>query len=72
VGAGLLAENYEGAPEDSSKPWREESSRDCNLRMLRGGSWGHLPRLVRSAYRGALEPDSRHYFLGFRLARDLY
>jgi formylglycine-generating enzyme required for sulfatase activity len=38
-------------------------------RVLRGGSWFHLGRLCRSAYRYAFHPDARNDFFGFRLAR---
>jgi formylglycine-generating enzyme required for sulfatase activity len=38
-------------------------------RVVRGGSWGSLPRNARSAYRGSYAPGYRSGFLGFRAAR---
>ena len=38
-------------------------------RVIRGGSWSGIARLVRSARRGAYLPGSRNDYLGFRLAR---
>jgi formylglycine-generating enzyme required for sulfatase activity len=61
--------NYNGAPEeDGSKAWEEGG--DCNLRVIRGGSWGDGPGGARSAARSMLEPVTRSYALGFRLAQD--
>ena len=37
-------------------------------RVLRGGSWGNLPRDVRSAFRIRNSPADRDSNLGFRLA----
>jgi len=39
-------------------------------RVLRGGSWLDRTDLVRSAYRGRLDPTDRNNLLGFRLAQD--
>jgi formylglycine-generating enzyme required for sulfatase activity len=64
-------ENYAGAPEDGSKPWGEKGGGDCNLRVVRGGSWGSGPGYVRSATRDRGEPDDRGRDLGFRLAQDV-
>ena len=58
---------YSGAPGDGSA-WR---SGDCDLRVLRGGSWNELPRLVRSANRDKRESESRRVDIGFRVARTL-
>jgi formylglycine-generating enzyme required for sulfatase activity len=38
-------------------------------RVVRGGSWGRDPLLVRTAYRGHDGPALRHSKLGFRVAR---
>ena len=38
-------------------------------RVLRGGSFFHLPRLGRAAYRHIVQPDNRNHSEGFRLAR---
>jgi formylglycine-generating enzyme required for sulfatase activity len=37
-------------------------------RVIRGGSWDCDPRYCRSAHRSRSAPDSRGYYLGFRLA----
>jgi formylglycine-generating enzyme required for sulfatase activity len=44
---------------------------DCSRRVVRGGSWGAGPRLLRSADRNWVEPDGRSGLLGFRPARTL-
>jgi formylglycine-generating enzyme required for sulfatase activity len=59
-------ESYNGAPVDGSA-WQSES---CKERIIRGGSWGSNPRLIRSAVRGG-SPYGRYNYVGFRLARDL-
>jgi formylglycine-generating enzyme required for sulfatase activity len=73
-------ESYEGAPTDGSV-WDEKdndhryqnsvdllvmSGNDDRNRLLRGGSWGSLPRNCRSALRNDDAPDPRYYVLGFR------
>jgi formylglycine-generating enzyme required for sulfatase activity len=40
-------------------------------RVVRGGAWDLLPRLLRSSSRDALPPDTRRDNLGFRLALTL-
>jgi formylglycine-generating enzyme required for sulfatase activity len=57
---------YSGAPTDGSA-W---VSGDCSEHVIRGGSLGHVPRLMRSAYRFKDLTDHRSVFLGFRVARD--
>jgi formylglycine-generating enzyme required for sulfatase activity len=37
--------------------------------VVRGGSWGHDARYLRSANRGGLGPDYRDTYVGFRLVR---
>jgi formylglycine-generating enzyme len=41
-----------------------------SYRVLRGGSWGNDPGLVRSAYRGGDTPTRRDDLFGFRCAQD--
>jgi formylglycine-generating enzyme required for sulfatase activity len=60
-------ENYIGAPADSAA-W---TTGDCSRRVARGGSWGNLPRFVRSADRVGVATVSRLYGLGFRVVRTL-
>jgi formylglycine-generating enzyme required for sulfatase activity len=61
-------ENYEGAPKDGGA-WT--GSGECNLRVLRGGSWDSTPNWARSADRNWGIPDNRDIFWGFRIAQDL-
>jgi formylglycine-generating enzyme required for sulfatase activity len=60
--------NYSGAPVDGSA-WITT----CNggIRVLRGGSWGSNPQILRSAVRIGNQPDVRDYLGGFRVARTL-
>jgi formylglycine-generating enzyme required for sulfatase activity len=44
---------------------------DCSLRVLRGGSWGNDPDWLRSAYRIRSTSTGRYNYFGFRLARTL-
>jgi len=63
-------ESYQYVPSDSSA-WRESHEGDCNLRVLRGGSWRDEADDLRSAaryYRG--DAESRFSIIGFRLAQD--
>jgi formylglycine-generating enzyme required for sulfatase activity len=57
--------HYFGAPADG-RPWRE--SAPPGRRVVRGGAWDYLPRLLRSAWRDGVSGDSRRDNLGFRLA----
>jgi formylglycine-generating enzyme required for sulfatase activity len=47
------------------------SSGYCTRRVLRGGSWDLIPRLLRSASRSRNDPANRNISLGFRVARTL-
>jgi formylglycine-generating enzyme required for sulfatase activity len=58
---------YGGAPSDGSA-W---SGGDCSKRVLRGGSWGNLPRLARAAYRNWSDSEDPYNNDGFRVARTL-
>ncbi len=60
-------DSYEGAPPDGSA-WMGEP---CGEHVIRGGSFMHLPRLMRSAYRFKDPLEHRSIPLGFRLARTL-
>ena len=44
---------------------------DCTRRVVRGGSWGSRPEIVRSAYRSWCAPTLRNLHNGFRVARTL-
>lgn len=57
-----------GNPSDGSA----RTSGECSSRVLRGGSWVHSPRDLRSARRAGGGPDDhRHSTFGFRVARML-
>jgi formylglycine-generating enzyme required for sulfatase activity len=58
---------YVGAPCDGSA-WL---SGDCERRVLRGGSWADVPRLLRCAARNRNGRDFRCNDYGFRVAADL-
>lgn len=59
-------DSYTGAPTDGSA-WVGDSS----LRVLRGGSWGKLPKFSRAAARHKFGTNYRDFSFGFRLARTL-
>ena len=59
--------NYKGAPADGSA-WVYGG--DVSRRMLRGGSWGSVPRDCRSACRYYAERDKRFLNTGFRVCCD--
>ena len=58
--------SYGGAPSDGSA-WE---SRECSLRVLRGGSWDDHPRYASAANRYHYSVGNRNYSEGFRLAQD--
>ena len=60
-------DDYAEAPSDGSA-WL---SGECYVRVLRGGSWGAPPRVLRVAYRGGITAGYRSNFVGFRVARTL-
>lgn len=60
-------DSYEEAPNDGSS-WEVGQ---CNLRVMRGGSWYDIPRLIRSASRYRHPADAAQNTWGFRLALDL-
>ncbi len=62
--------NFNGAPVDG-RAWEEARDSECSVRVLRGGSWNYPTRFVRSSNRDWNWPDTRHNFIGFRLARDM-
>jgi formylglycine-generating enzyme required for sulfatase activity len=57
--------NYVGAPADGL-PWQTAPS--PTLRVIRGGAWDYLPRLLRSAWRDGLGETKRRDNVGFRVA----
>jgi formylglycine-generating enzyme required for sulfatase activity len=61
-------DSYKGAPTDGSARVGKSRGR---IRVLRGGSWGVVPRRARVAYRDRDEPSIRIGSVGFRVARSL-
>ena len=53
---------YQGAPGDGSA-WIDAGTR----RVIRGGAWDYLPRLLRSSWRDALPETTRRDNVGFRI-----
>ena len=58
---------YRGAPSDGSA-WQMG---DCDVRVLRGGSWYNAPWSLRSAERIGDTSGPRDFLVGFRVARTL-
>ena len=58
-------DDYQSAPTDGGS-W--SSSRAKDARVLRGGSWLHLPGSCRCAHRLRSSPDSKSDAFGFRIA----
>ncbi|MBK9305599.1 MAG: SUMF1/EgtB/PvdO family nonheme iron enzyme [Nitrospira sp.] len=62
---------YEGAPNDGSA-WLETHEGNCQLRVLRGGSWSGTPVDLRASYRNCRGTTVyRNTDLGFRLVQDI-
>lgn len=59
-------DSYHEAPSDGSA-W--ETTDAGAERVVRGGSWGSVARLCRSAFRDRSAPADRNDYLGFRCAR---
>ncbi|MGI9478286.1 MAG: formylglycine-generating enzyme family protein, partial [Hyphomicrobiaceae bacterium] len=59
--------SYMGAPSNGTARQTEE----CNRRVVRGGSWYYVPRLLRSADRYELSLVKRRNDIGFRVGRTL-
>ena len=60
--------SYRGAPGDGAA-WNADAGAGC--RVIRGGAWDYLPRLLRSAWRDSLPQSCRRDNVGFRVALDL-
>jgi formylglycine-generating enzyme required for sulfatase activity len=60
-------DNYIRAPR-SADAWVNPG---CGRRVIRGGSWGSAPEMVRSAYRQGAAADLRSARVGFRIVREL-
>jgi formylglycine-generating enzyme required for sulfatase activity len=60
--------DYRGAPCDG-RAWTSLPA--SRLRVIRGGAWDYLPRLLRTAWRDSLPANERRDNVGFRIARTL-
>jgi formylglycine-generating enzyme required for sulfatase activity len=58
-------DSYHGAPTNGAT-W---TAGDCAWRVVRGGSWGFVPRSDRAAFRFGSASPVKYLQLGFRLAR---
>lgn len=58
--------NYAGAP-TNGRAWHEPND---HRRVIRGGAWDYLPRLLRSSWRDWRNADYRADNIGFRLVSD--
>jgi formylglycine-generating enzyme required for sulfatase activity len=59
--------DYHGAPADG-RPWTDAIH--GQRRVIRGGAWDYLPRLLRSAWRDWRPADFRADNIGFRVVTD--
>jgi formylglycine-generating enzyme required for sulfatase activity len=57
-------DNYE-APKDGIAV----TTSGCSSRVVRGGSWGYAPPILRASLRDGSAPDNQYDDLGFRVAR---
>ncbi len=62
--------SYEQAPTDGAA-WLERNGGNCQLRVVRGGSWTNAPEGLRASFRFGFFTVTRFYLLGFRLVQDL-
>jgi formylglycine-generating enzyme required for sulfatase activity len=65
----IYHDSYQGAPADGTAWIDSEGENSSRGRVVRGGSWIDLPRMLRSANRTKYEPDDRNDHLGFRVSR---
>ncbi len=69
--ADVWHESYQRAPADGSA-WTEAEGIDSSrARVIRGGSWYYVPRMLRSVNRHRYDPVVRVNGRGFRVARTL-
>ena len=66
--ADVWHDSYAGAPCDGSA-WADPA--DSPWRVVRGGGWDAMPRILRYAYRDWVHRSSRFDNVGFRVACDL-
>ncbi len=63
-----IAEWQAGADAGEAKSMLAWERGECGVRVLRGGSWGNRPGLLRSAFRVRSPADNRGSGLGSRIA----
>ena len=63
-------ESHSGAPSDGSARGGTERE-DCEMRVMRGGSWDNDPVYLRSASRYEFHTGNQYYSVGIRVARTL-
>lgn len=61
--------DYENAP-NGGIAWEDSNYRDCDLRILRGGSFIGDPYFLSSGGRSQIDSDYGYNYTGFRLAQD--
>jgi formylglycine-generating enzyme required for sulfatase activity len=59
--------SFRGAPAEGQS-W-EAGAESIELRVIRGGAWDYLPRLLRTAWRDFLHQQTRRDNVGFRVVR---
>ena len=64
-----VQDGYSSKYDESSPTTDPTGSKTGSARVIRGGSFGFTARYARSAYCFSDAPDSRDFFLGFRLLR---
>lgn len=64
-------DSYAGAPDDGSAWMNEGENVNCDLHVLRGGSWSGRPVDLRSGFRAKNQATVKTIFIGFRVAREL-
>jgi formylglycine-generating enzyme required for sulfatase activity len=65
----IYHDSYQGAPINGTAWIDSEGENSSRNRVIRGGSWGNYPGILRSANRIRSDPGSRSNYLGFRVAR---
>lgn len=68
-----LEDMHGNACEWVADAWRPsyDAAADEIHRVIRGGAWDYMPRLLRSAWRDFAKPETRRDNIGFRIACDL-